>query len=87
MGIGGGTVSSPMTATTGSQGAGRARADRAWDVVVVVVANAIVLLGLWLRHGGLDTLDGAGGPAVAAGGHRKWFWNEFRAASGSPDGH
>jgi len=45
----------------------RARADHAWDVVVVVAANAVVLLGLWIRHGGLDTLDGAGGPAVAAG--------------------
>jgi predicted ferric reductase len=36
-------------------------------VVVVVVANAVVLLGLWLRHGGLDTLDGAGRPSIAAG--------------------
>jgi len=53
-----------MAATTVAD---RARADRAWDVVVVVVANAVVLLGLWVRHGGLDTLEGAGGPAVAAG--------------------
>jgi predicted ferric reductase len=45
----------------------RAQADRAWDVTVVVIANAVVLVGLWLRHGGIDTLHGAGGPATALG--------------------
>ena len=44
-----------------------ARANRAWDVLVVVVANGVLLFGLWLRHGGLDTLDGPGGPLIAAG--------------------
>jgi predicted ferric reductase len=42
-------------------------ADHAWDVAVVVVANAVVLVGLWLRHGGLDTRHGPGGPATALG--------------------
>ena len=41
--------------------------DRAWDVVVVVVANAVVLVGLWVRHGGLDGLDAPGRPLIAAG--------------------
>ena len=45
----------------------RARADRAWDVGVVLVANALVLLGLWLRHGGLDDLDAPGRPLIALG--------------------
>ena len=44
-----------------------ARVTRAWDVLVVVVANAIVTVGLWLRHGGLDTFGGPGGPLIAAG--------------------
>ena len=33
----------------------------------MVVANAVATVGLWLRHGGLDTLDGPGGPLIAAG--------------------
>ena len=48
-------------------GAASARATRAWDVLVAVIANAVVTVGLWLRHGGLDTLDGPGGPLIAAG--------------------
>ncbi|MCU1485155.1 MAG: ferric reductase [Actinomycetia bacterium] len=44
-----------------------ARRDRAWDVGVVVVANAVVTVGLWLRHGGLGGLGDAGGPATAVG--------------------
>lgn len=42
-------------------------ADRAWAVGAVVVANAAVMLGLWLRHGGLDTVDKPGGAFIAAG--------------------
>lgn len=34
---------------------------------VVVVANAAVTVGLWLRHGGLHYVGGPGGPATAAG--------------------
>ncbi|MCU1461848.1 MAG: oxidoreductase [Acidimicrobiales bacterium] len=42
-------------------------ADHAWDVMVVVVANAAVVLGLWVRHGGVHTLDKPGGALIAAG--------------------
>jgi predicted ferric reductase len=42
-------------------------ADHAWDVMVVVVANAAIVLGLWLRHGGMHTLDKPGGALIAAG--------------------
>ncbi len=45
----------------------RAKPDRAWDVGVVVAANAAVTVGLWLRHGGLDTIGHPGGPMIAAG--------------------
>jgi predicted ferric reductase len=43
------------------------RRDRAWDVGVVVVANAVVVVGLWVRHGGLHGLGGPGGVMTAAG--------------------
>jgi predicted ferric reductase len=41
--------------------------DRAWDVGVVIVANAVLTLGLWVRHGGLGTLGGPGGRPTAGG--------------------
>ena len=41
--------------------------DQAWTVGVVIVANGVVVLGLWLRHGGLHILDTPGGPLTAAG--------------------
>ena len=34
---------------------------------MVVVANALVLAGLWLRHGGLNQLSQSGGLFVALG--------------------
>jgi len=42
-------------------------ADRAWDVEVVIVANAFVILALWLRHGGLGTMHNPGGSYTAVG--------------------
>jgi predicted ferric reductase len=42
-------------------------ANRAWAVGVVVAFNAIVTLGLWLAHGGLDTVGNPGGPYIAVG--------------------
>jgi len=42
-------------------------ADRAFIVGVVVVVNALVILGLWLRHGGLSAASGPGGIATAIG--------------------
>jgi predicted ferric reductase len=45
----------------------RRSADKAWNVAVVVAANAVVVVGLWLRHGGLATLDQPGGSLIAAG--------------------
>jgi len=44
-----------------------ATADHAWDVTVLVAINAIVTVGLWLRHGGLDTIGHPGGAFIAAG--------------------
>ena len=41
--------------------------DRARDIGVVVAANAVVVVGLWLRHGGLNTLNAPGGIATAVG--------------------
>lgn len=45
----------------------RVRADHAFVVAVIVVANAAVTLGLWFRHGGLHAASGPGGAATAAG--------------------
>ena len=45
----------------------RQTAARAWDVTVVIVANAIVVLALWVRHGGLGTLSHPGGTLTAIG--------------------
>src|SRR5262245_48348480 len=42
-------------------------ADRAWGVGVVVAVNAVVVAGLWIRHGGLDTIDQPGGGLTATG--------------------
>lgn len=42
-------------------------ADQAWSVEVVIVMNAVVVLGLWLRHGGLSALDGPGGMFTGLG--------------------
>lgn len=44
-----------------------AKPDRAWDVAVVVAANAALTVGLWLQHGGLDTINHPGGRMTAAG--------------------
>jgi predicted ferric reductase len=42
-------------------------ADRAWTVGVLVVANAAVVVGLWLRDGGLGALHDRGGVLTGAG--------------------
>ena len=66
-----------MTITTASRlPAGRGRgirvdrvraADHAWLVEMIVAVNAAVILGMWVRHGGIDTARGPGGIATAAG--------------------
>ncbi len=43
------------------------RSARAWDVGVVVAVNALLVLGLWIRHGGLDALDAPGARFTAIG--------------------
>lgn len=43
------------------------RAMRAWTVGVFLAANGVVTLGLWLRHGGMDTLQGPGGLLTGVG--------------------
>jgi predicted ferric reductase len=42
-------------------------ANRARAVGAVVAFNAIVTMGLWLAHGGLDTVGNPGGPYIAIG--------------------
>jgi predicted ferric reductase len=58
--------SRPRTVTTAVAARSRA-ADRAWIVVVVVAANALVAVGLWFRHGGLDNATGPGATPTAIG--------------------
>src|SRR5258706_1541109 len=46
----------------------RARAgDHAWVVEMVVAVNAAVIVGMWLRHGGISAASAPGGVAIAAG--------------------
>jgi predicted ferric reductase len=43
------------------------RKGRLWDVGSLVAVNALVVVGLWLRHGGLHTLSQPGGSFTAIG--------------------
>ena len=63
------TIASGVPAAQGRRrSTARSRsADTAWSVGVVVAVNAVVVVGLWLRHGGLGTLDQPGGSPMAAG--------------------
>src|SRR6266516_7958811 len=62
------TVARPRPRSVTTAAAARSRAaDRAWIVVVIVVANALVAVGLWFRHGGLDNATGPGATATAVG--------------------
>ncbi len=54
-------------ATTRAASARARAADRAWIVTVVVAANAIAVVGLWIRHGGIANATGPGGTATAVG--------------------
>ena len=37
------------------------------EIVAVLIANGILIAGMWLRHGGLDRLSSPGGPLIAVG--------------------
>ena len=37
------------------------------EIVAVLIANGVLIAGMWLRHGGLDQLPSPGGPLVAVG--------------------
>ncbi|MBV8951636.1 MAG: ferric reductase-like transmembrane domain-containing protein [Actinobacteria bacterium] len=50
-----------------AMGARARAADRAWIVMVAVVANAVVVVGLWIRHGGIANATGPGATATAIG--------------------
>ncbi len=41
--------------------------DRAFVVAVIVAVNALVIVGLWVRHGELNAVSGPGGTATAVG--------------------
>jgi predicted ferric reductase len=46
----------------------RARAaDRAWVVEMIVAVNAALIVGMWVRHGGISAASAPGGIATAAG--------------------
>jgi predicted ferric reductase len=45
----------------------RSSADHVWDLGVVLVANVVIAIAMWLRHGGLATVSTPGGPMTAAG--------------------
>ena len=38
-----------------------------YEIWLVVIANALVVTGMWLRHGGMDHLGAPGGLLTAAG--------------------
>jgi predicted ferric reductase len=42
-------------------------ADRAWVIEMIVTVNAALIIGMWLRHGGVSASGGRGGVATAAG--------------------
>ncbi|HEX4493321.1 MAG TPA: ferredoxin reductase family protein [Acidimicrobiia bacterium] len=44
-----------------------AAADRAWIVEMLAVVNAVVIVGMWVRHGGVSTLGTPGGVATGTG--------------------
>ena len=62
------TTRTPMTRTSHRQ----VPMPRTWsvtsiEIVAVLVANGLLIAGMWLRHGGLDRLPSPGGPLVAVG--------------------
>ena len=61
------TLAGTRPAVTDGRVRNRRRADHAFDVTVAVAANAVLIAGLWLRHGGLHTLTTPGGPMTAIG--------------------
>jgi predicted ferric reductase len=42
-------------------------ADRAWVVGMLAVVNAVVIVGMWVRHGGVSELGAVGGVATGTG--------------------
>jgi predicted ferric reductase len=57
------TTAAPATrATTRAD-----HADRAWIVAVIVAVNALVIAGMWLRHGGIANAQGPGAFSTAIG--------------------
>ena len=46
----------------------RARAaDRAWVIEMIVAVNAVLIVGMWVRHGGISAASAPGDVATAAG--------------------
>jgi len=39
----------------------------AWDVILVIGINAVLIVGMWIRHGGLNSLGSASAKFTAAG--------------------
>jgi predicted ferric reductase len=61
------TPTRPAPAVTTERTTRKRAADQAWIIKVGLVANAILVVALWLRHGGLEATRGPGGPATALG--------------------
>lgn len=62
------TLAPPRPRSAPPQNPRRAKAaDRAFIVLVVIVANAVVAIGLWFRHGGFTNATGPGATSTAIG--------------------
>jgi len=62
------TARSAPPGTTRNPRIERARAaDHAWVVEMVTAVNAVLIFGMWVRHGGIATAGTPGGIATAAG--------------------
>jgi predicted ferric reductase len=68
-------ITSPVPAAVARRNPGRrprVRAPRVWpvqtgDVLAVAAFNGLLIVGMWVRHGGLDTLGSAASDLTAAG--------------------
>ena len=45
----------------------RARALRPGDILAIAAANGLLIVGMWIRHGGLSDLTSAGTVLIAGG--------------------
>ena len=69
------SAGAPVTATTSASTLprkGQTARPRTWpigtaDILLVLIANAVLVVGIWVRHGGLDQLGTTAGLATGLG--------------------